>query len=192
MVMCNIYLFLALIVTVLAFTVISLKDKLFRTIERVAAPEPADNVENFSTSHGTMMQLYAKGPQDTALTDGRYRPLDAIPTKTVRLPPNYVGWYPYKFDYRRSSGIPTHYQGRGITRPQKFKIDDNYYWPGAAWPQLVGTNINYAKWQLEKREPDLNVVVIPDGTPTDDFFDNSRVYLFHDTNNIVTVVPRIG
>lgn len=78
-----------------------------------------NTVENFATSHGTVLQLLAKGRHDQYLTGSRPRAEDIYPpmgmeqqeypfedliaksTKTPRLPHYYVGWYPGISDNRR-------------------------------------------------------------------------------------------
>jgi hypothetical protein len=75
--------------------------------------------ENFATSHGTVLQLQAKGRHDQYLTGTRPRAEDLYPaqgleqqefpfedliaqsTKTPKLPHYYVGWYPGVADNRR-------------------------------------------------------------------------------------------
>lgn len=149
----------------------------------------ANLVENFSTSHGTVMQLVGRGPQDVALIGTNYHPLDSIPTKTVRLPPNYIGWYPYKFDYRRSSMDPSNYIGNEYGR---IKHPDNTYSYQTSWPQLVGTNVHYAKWFLEKQNRQIDIVSIPYPRKTPLEYGQNHVYLVYDDKNIVTEVPRMG
>lgn len=66
-----------------------------------------NNKEGFSTSHGTVMQLMAKGRHDQYLTGphaGDVNPLQKLlpeATRTNKLPHFYVGWYPGIPDYRR-------------------------------------------------------------------------------------------
>ena len=130
--------------------------------------------ETFATSHGTVMQMNAKGHQDFALTDGRYVPLDSIDTSVTRIPSDYVGWYPTKPDYRRSG-----------------KKQRTFLY--LTFPQLVGTKAYYAKQNLHREHPDLNVEERPVSTSGEHtHFRPGRVILYVDNQKRVMNVPRIG
>ncbi|CAN7059472.1 unnamed protein product, partial [Brassica rapa subsp. trilocularis] len=63
-----------------------------------------------------------------------------------------------------------------------------------SWPELVGTNGDYAASVIERQNSRVNAVVILDGSPvTADFrCDRNRVRVWVDTNRIVVRVPTTG
>ena len=58
-------------------------------------------IENFSTSHGTMLQMTAKGYQDNNLTYA----WDRVYRTKGKIPKGYYGWYPSTQDTRRKNGL---------------------------------------------------------------------------------------
>ncbi|ESQ52564.1 hypothetical protein EUTSA_v10017502mg [Eutrema salsugineum] len=61
-----------------------------------------------------------------------------------------------------------------------------------AWPELVGTNGEYAASVIEKENTSVDAVVILDGIPVTADFRCDRVRVRVDRNGIVVKVPTIG
>ncbi|XAR57368.1 hypothetical protein NMG60_11025488 [Bertholletia excelsa] len=60
-----------------------------------------------------------------------------------------------------------------------------------SWPELVGKNGDYAKKVVEKENPHVNAIVLPEGSHVPLDFRCDRVFIFVDKKNIVVTVPVI-
>ncbi|KAJ0262324.1 putative protease inhibitor [Hirschfeldia incana] len=61
-----------------------------------------------------------------------------------------------------------------------------------SWPELVGTNGDYAASVIERENTRVDAIVILDGTPVTADFRCDRVRVRVDTNRIVVKVPTAG
>ncbi|RWR80939.1 putative Proteinase inhibitor [Cinnamomum micranthum f. kanehirae] len=62
----------------------------------------------------------------------------------------------------------------------------------SSWGELVGVKGQVAATTIERENPLVHAHVIQEGTPTTRDLNSSRVWLWVDSNGIVTKVPRIG
>ncbi|CAN7115758.1 unnamed protein product [Brassica rapa subsp. narinosa] len=69
----------------------------------------------------------------------------------------------------------------------------SYECPGKnSWPELVGTNGDYAALVIERENTRVDAIVILDGTPVTADFRCDRVRVRVDKNRIVVKVPIAG
>ncbi|XP_013627677.1 PREDICTED: LOW QUALITY PROTEIN: protease inhibitor HPI-like [Brassica oleracea var. oleracea] len=61
-----------------------------------------------------------------------------------------------------------------------------------SWPELVGTNGDYAASMIERENTSVDAIVILDGTPVTTDFRCNRVRVRVDGNRIVVRVPTAG
>ncbi|KAF3545578.1 hypothetical protein DY000_02002129 [Brassica cretica] len=61
-----------------------------------------------------------------------------------------------------------------------------------SWPELVGTNGDYAASMIERENTRVDAIVILDGTPVTTDFRCNRVRVRVDGNRIVVRVPTAG
>ncbi|CAF1700628.1 unnamed protein product, partial [Brassica oleracea] len=61
-----------------------------------------------------------------------------------------------------------------------------------SWPELVGTNGDYAASVIERENTRVDAIVILDGTPVTTDFRCNRVRVRVDGNRIVVRVPTAG
>jgi len=61
-----------------------------------------------------------------------------------------------------------------------------------SWPELTGTNGDYAAVVIERENPTVNAAVILDGSPVTADFRCDRVRVFVDGNRIVVKTPKSG
>ncbi|KFK36788.1 hypothetical protein AALP_AA4G170800 [Arabis alpina] len=61
-----------------------------------------------------------------------------------------------------------------------------------SWPELVGTNGDYAASVIERENSKVNAIVILDGTPVITDFRCDRVWVRVNRNRTVVKVPKAG
>ena len=61
-----------------------------------------------------------------------------------------------------------------------------------SWPQLVGMPVDQAIAIIQQENPGINVVKLPENSPTTRDFRLNRVRVFHDADGNVTSEPRTG
>eukprot|EP01018_Ginkgo_biloba_P022403 Gb_25265 [translate_table: standard] len=62
-----------------------------------------------------------------------------------------------------------------------------------SWPELVGKDANYAKSVIERENPLVTAIILPEGSPTTKDFRCDRVWVFFDADtHLVVQVPKIG
>ncbi|KAF8086819.1 hypothetical protein N665_0611s0005 [Sinapis alba] len=64
--------------------------------------------------------------------------------------------------------------------------------PLKTWPELVGTNGDYAASLIKRENPSFDVSVLLIGTIVTADFRENRVRVWVDTNRIVVTVPSTG
>ncbi|XVF83182.1 hypothetical protein PTKIN_Ptkin16aG0113400 [Pterospermum kingtungense] len=62
----------------------------------------------------------------------------------------------------------------------------------SSWPELFGTNGEEAAATIERENPNVDAQIILEGTFVLAIYLCNRVYVWVDTNGIVTRVPTIG
>ncbi|XP_024003973.1 protease inhibitor HPI-like [Eutrema salsugineum] len=60
------------------------------------------------------------------------------------------------------------------------------------WPELEGTNGDYAASVIKRENPTLDVAVFLDGTPVQPYLNCNRVRVWVDGNRMVIKVPTAG
>lgn len=60
------------------------------------------------------------------------------------------------------------------------------------WPELVGADINQAKEEILKTHPDFKVFFVPEGSMTTKDLRQDRVRIFHNAENKVISIPKVG
>ncbi|KNA20989.1 hypothetical protein SOVF_047400 [Spinacia oleracea] len=60
------------------------------------------------------------------------------------------------------------------------------------WPELVGENGKEAAIIIERENPNVEAIVLPDGTAVTDDFRCDRVWVWVDCNRLVVRPPTIG
>ncbi|XP_052170045.1 inhibitor of trypsin and hageman factor-like [Diospyros lotus] len=61
-----------------------------------------------------------------------------------------------------------------------------------AWPELVGADGEAAAAAIERENPAVKAIVLPDGTPVTKDFRCNRVWVWVDPNGVVLREPRVG
>ncbi|KAH7285684.1 hypothetical protein KP509_33G040900 [Ceratopteris richardii] len=64
--------------------------------------------------------------------------------------------------------------------------------PSKSWPELVGLPGEEAKCKILAEDPNLTVVILPEGSFVTMDFRTDRVRIFVDDKGIVTKTPHIG
>ncbi|KAJ1409412.1 Proteinase inhibitor I13, potato inhibitor I [Sesbania bispinosa] len=62
----------------------------------------------------------------------------------------------------------------------------------SSWPELVGVEGTVAVATIERENPYVNAIIVPEGSGVTRDFDCERVWVVVDNDGIVKQVPRIG
>lgn len=61
-----------------------------------------------------------------------------------------------------------------------------------SWPELVGVDGKVAEGRIEKENPLVNAIIVPDGSSVTFDFRCDRVWVWIDKDGIVKQIPIIG
>lgn len=64
-----------------------------------------------------------------------------------------------------------------------------------AWPELVGTHVHKAQRTIERENPNVTAIAVPEGSPVTLDFRCDRVWVFHTEDGprpLVAETPRVG
>ncbi|CAF1102640.1 unnamed protein product [Rotaria sp. Silwood1] len=61
-----------------------------------------------------------------------------------------------------------------------------------SWSDLVGMLGDEAVQTIQNEYPGLEVILLPEGSPTTRYIRENRVHVFFDYNNLVSSEPRVG
>lgn len=62
----------------------------------------------------------------------------------------------------------------------------------SSWPELVGVDGKVAEGRIEKENPLVNAIIVPEGTSVPFDFRCDRVWVWVDKDGIVKQIPTIG
>ncbi|XP_057519734.1 inhibitor of trypsin and hageman factor-like [Amaranthus tricolor] len=70
--------------------------------------------------------------------------------------------------------------------------DESFCKGKSEWPELVGENGQIAATIIERENPNVKAIVLPDGTAVIENFSCKRVWVWVDSDELVVRPPLIG